>query len=62
MSPRNSRITFHARDSERGGIKSHHFPSLDFLGNQPTVGTSHSELDEEFFMVPSWFDHVKALQ
>jgi hypothetical protein len=39
-SPRNSRITFDVRAPERDGIKSRYFASIDFLGNQPAVGTS----------------------
>ena len=40
MSPRSSRITFDVRAPERDGIKSRYFASIDFLGNQPAVGTS----------------------
>ncbi len=40
MSPRNSRITFDVRAPKRDGIKSRYFASIDFLGNQPAVGTS----------------------
>jgi len=40
MSPRNSRIILDVRAPERDGIKSRLFLSMDFLGNQPAVGTS----------------------
>jgi hypothetical protein len=40
MSPRNSRIILDVRAPERNGIKSRLFLSMDFLGNQPAVGTS----------------------
>jgi hypothetical protein len=39
-SPRNSRITLDVRAPERDGIKSRFFFAMDFLGNQPAVGTS----------------------
>jgi hypothetical protein len=39
-SPRNSRITFDVRAPERDGIKSRYFAAIDFLGNQPAIGTS----------------------
>src|SRR5207244_4227986 len=40
MSPRNSRIILDVRAPERNGIKSRLFFSMDFLGDQPAVGTS----------------------
>ena len=40
FSPRNSRIILDVRAPEREGIKSRLFLSMDFLGNQPAVGTS----------------------
>jgi hypothetical protein len=40
MSPRNSRIILDVRAPEREGIKSRLFLAMDFLGNQPAVGTS----------------------
>jgi hypothetical protein len=40
VSPRNSRIILDVRAPERDGIKSRLFFSMDFLGNQPAVGTS----------------------
>jgi hypothetical protein len=40
MSPRNSRLTFDVRAPEREGMKSRYFASIDFLGNQPAIGTS----------------------
>ena len=40
MSPRNSRIILDVRAPEREGIKSRLFFAMDFLGNQPAVGTS----------------------
>ncbi len=40
MSPRNSRIILDVRAPERDGIRSRLFFSMDFLGNQPAVGTS----------------------
>jgi|GEM_PF-2601368 len=40
FSPRNSRIIFDVRAPERNGIKSRLFLSMDFIGNQPAVGTS----------------------
>ncbi len=40
MSPRNSRIILDVRAPERDGIKSRLFFAMDFLGNQPAVGTS----------------------
>ncbi len=40
FSPRNSRIILDVRAPERNGIKSRLFFSMDFLGNQPAVGTS----------------------
>ena len=39
-SPRSSRISLDVRAPERNGIKSHLFFSMDFLGNQPAIGTS----------------------
>jgi len=39
-SPRNSRLTFDVRAPERNGIKSQFYGSLDFLGNEPDIGTS----------------------
>jgi hypothetical protein len=39
-SPRNSRIILDVRAPEQDGIKSRLFLSMDFLGNQPAVGTS----------------------
>ena len=39
-SPRNSRLTFDVRAPERNGIKSQYYASLDFLGNEPDIGTS----------------------
>ena len=44
-SVRNSRITLDVRAPERNGIKSRFYGSMDFLGNQPTIGpTGTSEL------------------
>ena len=40
FSPRNSRIILDVRAPERNGIKSRLFFSMDFLGNQPAIGTS----------------------
>jgi hypothetical protein len=40
FSPRNSRIILDVRAPERNGIKSRMFLSMDFIGNQPAVGTS----------------------
>src|SRR4029077_854511 len=40
FSPRNSRIILDGRAPERNGIKSRLFLSMDFIGNQPAVGTS----------------------
>ena len=40
MSPRNSRIILDVRAPERDGIKSRLFLSMDFIGDQPAVGTS----------------------
>lgn len=40
FSPRNSRIILDVRAPERNSIKSRLFLSMDFLGNQPAVGTS----------------------
>ncbi|HSL02979.1 MAG TPA: hypothetical protein VK901_05515, partial [Nitrospiraceae bacterium] len=40
FSPRNSRIILDVRAPERDGIKSRLFFSMDFIGNQPAVGTS----------------------
>ena len=40
FSPRNSRIILDVRAPERNSIKSRMFLSMDFLGNQPAVGTS----------------------
>jgi hypothetical protein len=40
LSPRNSRIILDVRAPERDGIKSRLFFSMDFLGNQPAIGTS----------------------
>jgi hypothetical protein len=40
FSPRNSRIILDVRAPERNGIKSRLFLSMDFIGNQPAVGTS----------------------
>lgn len=39
-SPRNSRITLDVRAPERNGIKTRYFAAVDFLGNQPAIGTS----------------------
>jgi hypothetical protein len=39
-SPRNSRITLDVRAPERDGIKSRFYFAMDFLGNEPAVGTS----------------------
>lgn len=39
-SPRNSRLTFDVRAPERNGLKSQFYGSLDFLGNEPDIGTS----------------------
>ena len=41
MSPRNSRIILDVRAPERNNIKSRLFLSMDFIGNQPAVGTSN---------------------
>lgn len=38
-SPRNSRITLDVRAPERGGIKSRFYGAIDFLGNEPAIGT-----------------------
>jgi len=38
-SPRSSRITLDVRAPERDGIKSRFYGALDFLGNEPTVGS-----------------------
>ena len=40
VSPRNSRIILDVRAPERDGIKCRLFFAMDFLGNQPAVGTS----------------------
>ena len=40
VSPRNSRIILDVRAPERDGIKSRLFFAMDFLGNQPAIGTS----------------------
>lgn len=39
-SPRNSRITLDVRAPETNGIKTRYFAAVDFLGNQPAIGTS----------------------
>jgi len=39
-SPRSSRITLDVRAPERDGIKSRFYFAMDFLGNQPAIGTS----------------------
>jgi hypothetical protein len=39
-SPRSSRISFDVQAPERNGIKSRYFAAIDFLGNQPAIGTS----------------------
>lgn len=39
-SPRSSRISLDVRAPERDGIKSRYFAAIDFLGNQPAIGTS----------------------
>ena len=41
-SPRNSRITLDVRAPERDGIKTRFFGAIDFLGNEPAVGTPGS--------------------
>jgi hypothetical protein len=41
MSPRNSRFILDVRAPERNGIKSRLFFAMDFLGNQPAVGTNN---------------------
>ena len=38
-SPRNSRITLDVRAPERDGIKSRFYGSIDFLGNEPAIGS-----------------------
>lgn len=40
VSPRNSRLIFDVRAPERDGIKTRFFASVDFLGNQPAIGTA----------------------
>jgi hypothetical protein len=40
VSPRNSRLTFDVRAPEQNAIKSRFYAAVDFLGNQPSIGTS----------------------
>jgi hypothetical protein len=40
VSPRNSRITLDVRAPETNGIKTRYYAAVDFLGNQPAIGTS----------------------
>ena len=55
-SPRSSRITLDVRAPERDGIKSRFYFAMDFLGNQPAVGTSGvSELSSQTSPVPRIF-------
>ena len=55
-SPRNSRIWFDVRAPERDGLQSRYFASIDFLGNQPSVGTSGvSEMSAMTSPVPRIF-------
>ena len=55
-SPRSSRITLDVRAPERGGIKSRFYFAMDFLGNQPAIGTSGvSEFSSQTSPVPRIF-------
>ncbi len=38
-SPRNSRVTIDVRDPERNGIRTRFFGAVDFLSNEPAVGS-----------------------
>ena len=60
VSPRSSRITLDVRAPEQGGIKSRFYFAMDFLGNQPAIGTSGvSELSSLTSPVPRIFKQYR---